>query len=162
MFLEENVSSRKGKHIIGNRDSLTSRARALCLRHEIKDFKEQKAMPAGCVSWNSCPGCWKQHRAFGESLSEWVKVTQSCPTLCDPIECLVHGILQARILEWVSFPFSRESSQYRNRTQVSHIASRFFTSCATREAPNERSRKKRNSKYRGEKKQAFSSVRFCS
>ena len=45
----------------------------------------------------------------------------------------VHGILQARILEWVGFPFSRESAQPRDRTQVSHIAGRFFTSWATRE-----------------------------
>ena len=36
-----------------------------------------------------------------------VKVPQSCPTLCDPKDCIVHGILQARILEWVAFPFSR-------------------------------------------------------
>ena len=42
-----------------------------------------------------------------------VKVTQSCPTLCDPMDC-VHGILQARILEWVAFPFSRGSSQPRD------------------------------------------------
>ena len=40
-----------------------------------------------------------------------VKVAQSCPTLCDSMDCIVHGILQARILEWVSFPFSRGSSQ---------------------------------------------------
>ena len=46
----------------------------------------------------------------------------------------VHGILQARILEWVAFPFSRESAQPRDRTQVSHIAGGFFTSWATREA----------------------------
>ena len=39
-----------------------------------------------------------------------VKVTQSCPTLCDPIDYTVHGILQVRILEWVAFPFSRGSS----------------------------------------------------
>ena len=43
-----------------------------------------------------------------------VKVAQSCPTLCDPMDCTVHGILQARILEWVAFPFSRESSQPRD------------------------------------------------
>ena len=41
---------------------------------------------------------------------------------------VVHGILQARILEWVVFPFSRGSSQSRDQTQVSHIAGRFFTS----------------------------------
>ena len=38
----------------------------------------------------------------------FVKVAQSCPTLCDPMNYTVHGILQARILEWVAFPFSRE------------------------------------------------------
>ena len=42
----------------------------------------------------------------------------------------VHGILQARILEWVAFPFSRGSSQPRDRTQVSRIVGRFFTSWA--------------------------------
>ena len=46
----------------------------------------------------------------------------------------VHGILQARILEWVAFPFPRGSSQPRDQTQVSHITGRLFTSCATREA----------------------------
>ena len=46
----------------------------------------------------------------------------------------VHGILQARILEWVAFPFSRVLSQPRDRTQVSHIAGGFFTNWATREA----------------------------
>ena len=46
----------------------------------------------------------------------------------------VHGILQARILEWVAFPFSRGSSQPRDGTQVSHIAGGFFTSWAIREA----------------------------
>ena len=47
---------------------------------------------------------------------------------------IAHGILQARILEWVAFPFSRGSSQPRDRTQVSRIAGGFFTSWATREA----------------------------
>ena len=47
---------------------------------------------------------------------------QWCLTLCDPKDYTVHGILQARILEWVAFPFSRGSSQPRDRTQVSRIA----------------------------------------
>ena len=49
--------------------------------------------------------------------SEWVvvKVVQSCLTLGDPVDYTVHGILQARILEWVAFPFSRGSSQLRDR-----------------------------------------------
>ena len=57
---------------------------------------------------------------------------QSRLTLCNPMDYVVHGILQARILEWVAFPFFRGSSQPRNRIQVSCIAGRFFTSCATR------------------------------
>ena len=56
-----------------------------------------------------------------------VKVAQSSPTLCNPTDHTVHGILQARILEWVAFPFSRGSSQTRDWTQVSHIAGWFFT-----------------------------------
>ena len=56
-----------------------------------------------------------------------MKVTHSDPTVCDPTGYTVHGILQASILEWVAFPFSRGSSQPRDQTQVSHIAGRFFT-----------------------------------
>jgi len=52
---------------------------------------------------------------------------------CDPRDYTVHGILQARMLEWVAFPFSRGSSQPRDQTQVSRIAGGFFTSWATRE-----------------------------
>ena len=50
------------------------------------------------------------------------------------MDYMFHGILQARILEWVAIPFSSGSSQSRDRTQVSHIAGGFFTSWATREA----------------------------
>ena len=62
-----------------------------------------------------------------------VKIPQSCPILCNPMDCSlsgssVHGIPQARILEWVAYPFSRGSSQPRSRTGVSCIAGRFFTS----------------------------------
>ena len=63
-----------------------------------------------------------------------VKVTESCLTLCNPMDYTVHGILQARIPEWVAFPFSRGSSRPRNRTGVSHIAGGFFTNWAIREA----------------------------
>ena len=62
-----------------------------------------------------------------------VKVAQSYLTLCN-MDCIVHGILQARMLEWVGFPFSRGSSHSRDQTQVFHIVGRFFTSWATREA----------------------------
>ena len=61
-----------------------------------------------------------------------VLVTQSCPTLCDPMNCsppgsFVHGILQARILEWTAISFSKGSSQPRDRTRVFCTADRFFT-----------------------------------
>ena len=51
------------------------------------------------------------------------KVTWSCLTLCDPMDYTVHGILQARILEWVAFPFSRGSSHPRDQTQLNHQGS---------------------------------------
>ena len=61
------------------------------------------------------------------------KVTQSCLTLCEPMDYMIHDILQARILEWVAFPFSRGSSWPRDWSQVFHIAGGgFFTSWATR------------------------------
>ena len=56
-----------------------------------------------------------------------VKVASSCLTLCDPLDYTVYGILQARILAWIAFPFSRGSSQTRDQIQVSHIACGFFT-----------------------------------
>ena len=62
-----------------------------------------------------------------------VKVTQSCPTLCDPMDYTVHGIFQAKILEWIAIPLSRGSSQPRDWTQVSCTAGRFFTIWATRD-----------------------------
>ena len=68
-----------------------------------------------------------------------VLVAQLCLTLCDPMDCSlpgisVHGILQARILEWVAIPFSRGSSQTRDQTQVFCIAGIFFTVWTSREA----------------------------
>ena len=63
-----------------------------------------------------------------------VKVAQLCLTLFNLMDYTVHEILQARILEWVAFPFSKVSSQPRDQTQVSYIAGRFFTSWATKEA----------------------------
>ena len=56
------------------------------------------------------------------------------PMDCSPQSSSIHGILQARILEWVAISFSRGSSGPRDRTQVSHIAGRRFNLCATREA----------------------------
>ena len=64
-----------------------------------------------------------------------VKVVQSCPTVFYPMD-IVHVNLQARILEWVAFLFSRGSSQTRDWTQVSCTVRGFFTSWATREVQN--------------------------
>ena len=77
--------------------------------------------------------CWQK------SLNVKVLVIQSCPALCDSMVCSspagssVHGILQARTLEWVAIPFSSRSSQPRDWAEVSHITGRFFTIWATRE-----------------------------
>ena len=77
------------------------------------------------------PSCWRMHlsakmdsnvKDFGRLVGHMgccllpplVKVLQSCPTLCDPVDYIVHGILWARILEWVALPFSRGSSQPRD------------------------------------------------
>ena len=61
----------------------------------------------------------------------YLKVAQLCPTLCYPMDCSprgpsVHGIFQARLLEWIAISFSRESSWLRDQTQVSHIAGRLY------------------------------------
>ena len=76
------------------------------------------------------------------SADEWVsEVARLCLTLCDPhglwstrLLSSVHGILQARILEWVAISFSRGSSWPRDQTWVSLIAGRLFTLPVTREA----------------------------
>ena len=62
---------------------------------------------------------------------KWSEVAQSCPTLCDPIDCSlpgssVHGIFQAIVLEWISISFSRGSSQPTAQTRVSRIVDRRF------------------------------------
>ena len=70
------------------------------------------------------------HKESGttEQLKVKVKVAQLSPTLWDPMDYTVREILQARILRWVAFSFSRGSSQPRDRTLVFHIAGEFFTS----------------------------------
>ena len=78
------------------------------------------------------------HFFIEESESE-SEVAQSCPTLCDPMDCSLpgsslHGILQTTVLEWVAISFSRGSSRPRDRTQVSWIPGRRFNLWATREA----------------------------
>ena len=72
------------------------------------------------------------HMVVCVSVCVCLLVTQMCLTVCNPMDCSlsgfsVHGILQARILEWVAISFSERSSRPRDRTQVSYIAGRFFT-----------------------------------
>ena len=55
-----------------------------------------------------CPWLQLNGKTFDPMAKMKVNVTQSCPTLCDPMDCIIHGILQARILEWVALPFSRD------------------------------------------------------
>ena len=81
-----------------------------------------------------CFTIWATRDAQSES-----EVCQSCPTLCNPMDCSlpgssIHGIFQASALEWVAISFSRGSSRPRDWTQVSCIAGRHFTIWATREA----------------------------
>ena len=78
----------------------------------------------GCSPWGPEELDMAKRLHFHFSLSD---------QLCDPMDYTAHGILQARILEWVNFPFSRGSFQPRDWTQVFHIAGRFFTSLATGE-----------------------------
>ena len=98
-----------------------------------QDCREKYQQPQ-TYRWYHSNG--RNQRETKEPLDETeVKVTQSsCPAICDPMDYTVHGILQARILERIAVCFSRESSQPRDRTQLSHIAGRIFTSWATRKA----------------------------
>ena len=80
------------------------------------------------------------HPGLDSNIMWGMSAAQSCLTLCEPMDYTwpgssVHGILQARILEWVAIPFSRGSFQSRGRTWVSCTAGRLFTVWATREAP---------------------------
>ena len=106
-------------------------------------FSRRSSQPSDliCISCVSCIGWWiLYHWATREALcSDWSEVAQSCPTLCDPMDCKlpassVHGIFQARVLEWVAISFSRRSSQPRDWTRVSHIAGRHYTIWGTKEA----------------------------
>ena len=101
----------------------------------LADLPNKEMEPESLKSLALARGFFTTSATWEALLLTWseVKVTQLCPTLCNPVGYAVYGILQARILEWVAFPFSRGSSQPRDQTQVSCIAGGFFTSWATRE-----------------------------
>ena len=94
------------------------------------------------INWIRKYTASRNYRIWEEKFCDWkvkVLVAQSCQALWDPIDCSrpdssVHGIFQARLTEWVTIPFSRGSCQPSDWTQTSHIAGRFFTIWATREA----------------------------
>ena len=78
----------------------------------IRKYSQPSVLPRFCI--HRFNQCWRRRR----------EVAQSCPTLCGPIDCSppessVHGIFQARVLEWVAISFSRGSSRPRDQTQVS-------------------------------------------
>ena len=133
------VSLRRGNHFssgqpsrpdgtLGSPPGSRIRARLLSCLHTDQTVSsytvclpQQLERSAAALFCYQCPG--------QESESE---VTQSCPTLCNPMDCSlsgssVHGIFQVRILEWVVISFSRGSSQPRDRIQVSRIVGRCFT-----------------------------------
>ena len=103
----------------------------------------------------TCAPEQERKKSGGKSQKKWLisfdpqkhrkkesEVTQSCPTLCDPIDCSlpgssVHGIFQAIVLEWIAISFSRGSSLPRDRTHISCISciGGFFTNDTTWEAP---------------------------
>ena len=102
-----------------------------------------------CVSVIKYCHCWHWHIKskqeeywqiqWGANIYD-IEVTQSCLTLCHPMDCglpdsSVHGIFQARVLEWVAISFCRGFFRPRDWTQVSCIADRPFTIWVTREAP---------------------------
>ena len=101
-----------------------------------KRTRRSKGLRAGIE--NGVDICVQSQRFLHHTL--WVsEVAQPCPTLCNPVDCSlpgfsVHGILQARILEWVTISFSRGSSRPRDRTRISHIGGRRFNLWATRKA----------------------------
>ena len=92
-----------------------------------------------------CWGCSWACREMEEDVSSRKWKWKFCLTLATAMDYSVHGILQARILEWVAFPFSRASPQPRDWTQVSSIAGGFFTNWAIR-GIQQRRQKAANSK----------------
>ena len=83
-----------------------------------------------CLLMPSLPTWVKSHTRHLHLMTE-SEVTQSCPPLCDPMVCSlpgshVHGIFQARVLDWIAISFPRGSSRPRDRSWVSCIANRCF------------------------------------
>ena len=117
-----------GRKVMTNLDSiLKSRDITLPTKGHLVNAMVFPVVMYGCESWT-----------IKKAEVKWSEVAQSCPTLFDPMDCSlprssVHGIFQARVLEWVAISFSRGSSQPRDRIWVSCFVGRHFTVWATRE-----------------------------
>ena len=97
-----------------------------------KDLSREMALHVYIMFITYSGFAWKMHCRRHES--EWKWKSLSCVQICDQMDSTVHGILQARILEWVAYPFSSRSSWPRDWTRVSCMAGKFFTNWAIREA----------------------------
>ena len=106
--------------------------------HQLAQFRESRDDGRRVRDLKLLPfedgGRWSQAKECGWTLKEKEEreATQSCPTLCNPMDyslpgSTVQGIFRARILEWVAISFSRRSSRPRDRTVVSHVVGRRFT-----------------------------------
>ena len=146
--LEKQCSLEKEDFLILFKTITTQPKRVKQHNHQMEPlwWKDKKTRPqVAAANWGLYHRATVNHVSGKEKAKEWfislteklkvkVSVTQSCPTLCSSTECSppgspVDGILQARIVEWVTVPFSMGSSQPRDRTR--HC--RFFTIWATRE-----------------------------
>ena len=118
------ISSCRQRHLMGGR--LSPFIRQLEPPRSLRT-EEHGHLPTGMPLASS-----RLHLPFSFFNLSWSEVAQSCPTLCDPMDCSppgssVHGIFQARVLEWVAIAFSRGPSGPRDRAPVSCITGRHFT-----------------------------------
>ena len=108
-------------HLNAEFQGIARRDKKAFLSDQYKEIKENNRM-------GKTRGLFKNIRNNGNiSCKAKVKITLLCPSLCSPTAYTVYGILQARILEWVAYPFSSGSSPPRNQTGVACIAGGFFT-----------------------------------
>ena len=124
----------QGKHMSPDSAALIT---TTCLEFPGEGFLFPAALPNVLLSLSGLPTRLSSAgdpsgQGLGSKINVRVLAAQSCLILCDlmafsPPGFSVHGISQARIMQWVAISFSRGSSQPRDQTQVSHIAGRFFT-----------------------------------
>ena len=123
-FTHKRVSNQTPPHL---RRKTASSPKPTCTAYSCEFLQVFLGKPHQEWSSRSSSGYWKE-----------TEVARSCPTLCDPMDCSIrgasiHGIFQARILEWVAISFFRGSFQPRDWAWVSYIAGRCFTIWATRD-----------------------------